>query len=116
MRTNRILIKETQLPVIKKFIQESNLYDRNVKVILKDLMTNYEPAVEKKEYNNEFFEELRINKKINNEIISPADLLSYFKHKYNGLGTEFLTLVISDWYFNRVTDDLKLSKNVSLNK
>lgn len=111
-----ILITETQLAKIKFFILENEVYANNIKIILKDLVHNYEPVVDAKYNGIEYFDQLNINKKVDNKRISPKDLLDYFIYAYPNYNPEFIKTVISDWYFDKLTDDLTLSKNVPIFK
>ena len=116
MKRRKLLINENQLLKIKFFILENEVYKSNIKNIIRNLVKNYEPVINPERKGVEFYDELKINKKIDNTIISPGELLTYFMFNYPNYNPEFIKTVITDWYFDRIDDDFNLSSNVSIYK
>ena len=111
----KIIITEAQLGKLKQSIQEGEAFTRMVERIKKDLDKNYEPMLGVVREGGEYSEQPMIKIKIDGESITPKALFDYLKYKYK-MGDDFTKQVIKDWVFGKITDDNRLSKNVTLNE
>ena len=109
----RIIITESQLKMLKNRINE-NTHFRIVKRMKEELDKNYTPVEKFVREGGEYFDKKMIMVKVDEELITPKDLYEYLKNKYK-VGDEFTKQVIRDWVDKKITDDYRLSKNVSLN-
>lgn len=114
MKRNKLLINESQYYKIKFFILENEVYASSVKNIVRNLVKNYEPVIDPEQKGIEYFDTMKINKKISGEMISPSDLLTYLKFSYPNYNPEFIKQVINDWFYGKIDGDFNLSKNVSI--
>lgn len=114
MKKTTIIIKESQYNSLTKQLVESQLYTKHIKIILGDLVDNYEPVISAVSDGIEYKNVNRVKKKIDDSEMSPKQLLDYFLIKYNGLNEEFIKQIIIDWYNGDVSDNLTLTKNVSI--
>lgn len=114
MKIKKLIITESQYNrIIKSFINESD-YHVILDNVIDDLNKNYESVTAVIKDYHDYNEESRIKVKVDNSVISPKDLLEYFKYKYHGVcGENFLKQVIDDWYHGRVKNGM-LSKNITL--
>lgn len=115
MKKNIVIIKESQYKTLQKRLAESQMYTKNVKLILNDLVNNYEPIITPVGNGSEFTNEKRIKKKIDGSEINPAQLFDYYRGKFLGVSDEFIQQVIKDWFNGDIGDDLTLSRNVPIN-
>jgi hypothetical protein len=109
----KIVITERQYSKLTKFLNE-NAHSAMVKRMKEDLDINYNAVDKFVREGGEYFEKPMIEIKADGEIISPKSLYEYMKYKYN-MGDDFTKQVIKDWVFGKITDDYRLSKNVSMN-
>jgi hypothetical protein len=109
----RIKITETQLSRLSILLAESNAHSSIVKQIKTELDANYEPVDKFVRKGGEYFNEAMIMVKVDEELITPKSLFEYMKTKY-GVNDEFIKQVIRDWVDNKITDDYRLSKNISM--
>lgn len=109
----RIIIHESQLGVLKRFITEDTAHARIVKMMKEELDKNYQPIEKFVREGGEYFEEAMIMVKADEEVISPKSLYEYMKSKYK-VGDDFTKQVIRDWVDGKITDDYRLSKNVPM--
>lgn len=114
MRRNIILINESQYDMLKKHINESQVFTKMVKVIITELLKNYEPIVVNELDGMDYKSKLKVKKKVDGEEISLKALLGYLGTKYSGVSKEFLRQVITDWINGDIGEDFSLTKNVSL--
>lgn len=115
MKKNIVLIKESQYKTLQKHLAESQVYSRNVNVILSDLVRNYEPLITADNNGFEFNNQKQIKKKVDGSVINPAQLLDYYSSKFPDFNIDFIKQIISDWYNGKFGDDLSLSRNVPIN-
>lgn len=92
---------------------ENSAHSVMVKQMKEELDSNYEPVAKFVREGGEYFEKPMITVKADNEVITPKSLYEYMKYKYK-VNDKFIKQVISDWMFNKITDNYGLSKNVSL--
>lgn len=92
---------------------ENSAHSLMVKQMKEELDSNYEPVAKFVREGGEYFEKPMITVKADNEVITPKSLYEYMKYKYK-VNDDFIKQVISDWMFNKITDNYGLSKNVSL--
>lgn len=109
----RLIITEGQLKTITEFLVESSSYSIVVKEIEKDLNSNYRKAIETYREGNEYKQRQVFEITIDGQLISPENLLEYFKLKYPSYGVKFLKQVIQDWCDGNINDGM-LSKNIGL--
>ena len=82
--------------------------------LLSDLTMNYEKVNAMVKDYHDYKNQQMIKVLADNSVITPKNLLEYFKVKYHGLcGEHFIKQVIDDWYFDRVKDGM-LSKNITV--
>ena len=108
----KLIITEKQYNVIKKLLSESNDYQIIVNSVIEDLNKNYVRAVETYLDGNEYKKRKCFEVVADGRIITPEELFSYFKSKYN-FGDNFLKQVITDWCDYKVVDGA-LCKNIGL--
>ena len=108
----KLIITEKQYERIKNMLSESNDYQIIVNSIVEDLNNNYVRAVETYLDGNEYKKRKVFEVVVDERIITPEELLEYFKDKYK-LGENFLKQVITDWCDYKIVDGA-LSKNVGL--
>lgn len=108
----KLIITEKQYKVIKKLLSESNDYQVIVNTIVEDLNNNYVRAIETYLDGNEYKKRKCFEVVTDGRIVTPEELLEYFKGKYS-FGENFLKQVITDWCDYKVVDGA-LSKNVGL--
>ena len=108
----KLIITEKQYKTIKNMLSESNDYQIIVNSIVEDLNNNYVRAVETYLDGNEYKKRKVFEVVVDERIITPEELLEYFKDKYK-LGENFLKQVITDWCDYKIVDGA-LSKNVGL--
>ena len=108
----KLIITESQLARLEKRINES-AHSSLVKKMKEELDMNYEPIAKFVREGGEYHEQPMIQVKADGEAISPKDLYEYMKYKYK-VSEAFTQQVIRDWVDNKITDDYRLSKNISL--
>jgi hypothetical protein len=111
----KVIITETQLKTLKKFIHESSVHSDIVKEMVLELNANYTPTENYVKGGGEYSTKKMVKVNIDDELISPKALFDYFKFKYN-MGSEFTKQVITDWINGKINDEYSLSKNVTLNE
>jgi hypothetical protein len=109
----KIIITESQMNRLSVNLVEDSAHSVMVKQMKEELDSNYEPVAKFVREGGEYFEKPMITVKADNEVITPKSLYEYMKYKYK-VNDEFIKQVISDWMFNKITDNYGLSKNVSL--
>ena len=109
----KLIITESQLERLKQSINENNVHSRIVKRMKEELDANYAPIAKFVREGGEYSEQPMIEVKVDGEVISPKDLYEYMKYKHK-MGESFTQQVIKDWVDGKITDDYRLSKNVSL--
>lgn len=113
MKKNLFLINENQYGSLRKHLVESQIYTKNVKLVLDYLVENYEPAVASVQYGDIYQNEKRIKKRIDETEMSPRELFVNVCAKFPKISKDFLKQVILDWYNGTIGNDLSLSRNVS---
>jgi len=108
----KLIITEKQYNSIKRRLSESNDYQAIVNGIVEDLNNNYVRAIETYLDGGEYKKRKAFEVEVDGRIITPEELLEYFKTKYK-FGENFLKQVITDWCDYKVVDGV-LSKNVGL--
>lgn len=106
---SRLIISERQLLMLETTLKENADHDIILNNILDDINSNYEMTNSTYRQGGEYFNKPMIKIKIDGEMITPKDLLSYLKYKYK-VSDAFLKQVILDW----VNGNDKLTKNISL--
>jgi len=115
MPKNKIIITESQLKLITNLIKEdSNITKTLVKDVVNYLKKYYEPSFGTYEKGGEYHNEITIVNKIDNQHISPKNLLRHLISKFK-LGPDFLGQVIRDWYDGKLDTEFLLSQNISPN-
>lgn len=109
----KLIITESQLIRLENAINESAVHSNMVKRMKTELDANYEPVEKFVREGGEYFEKPMIMVKADEELITPKSLYEYMKSKYK-TNNEFTKQVIRDWVDGKITDDFRLSKNVSL--
>lgn len=111
----KLIITEAQALRISAILKENKTdYDIFLPKILKDINLNYEPINGVYRKGGEYFEKPMIKVKVDNEEITPKDLLFYLKNKHK-VSDKFLKQVILDWINDDIKDN-KLTKNVSIHE
>jgi len=110
----KLIITEGQLERLKTNLKEGSIHSNIIKQMKEDLDTNYEPVEKFVREEGEYFEKPMIMIKVDQEVITPKSLYEYFKDKYK-MGEEFTKQVIRDWMYGNITDDYRLSKNITMN-
>ena len=108
----KLIITESQLARLEKNINEG-AHSTLVKRMKEELDKNYEPIAKFVREGGEYREQPMIQVKADGEAITAKDLYEYMKYKYK-VGEAFTQQVIRDWVDKKITDDYRLSKNVSL--
>ena len=108
----KIIITESQLSKLNYFIMESTRHELAVKEVSEELSKNYRKALETYRDANEYKQRKVFEIRYDGQLISPENLLKYFKLKYN-YGDKFLEQIITDWCDDNIKDG-RLSKNVGL--
>lgn len=109
----KLIITEGQLKAITELLVEDTGHSIIVKKIEEELNNNYRKAIETYRDVNEYKQRKVFEIIIDGELISPENLLEYFKLKYPSYGVKFLKQVIQDWCDDKINDGM-LSKNVGL--
>lgn len=115
MKTKLIITEEQALKLSSLIKENKSDYDVFLPKIIEDLDKNYEPEMGVYRQGGEYFEKPMIKIKVDNEQITPKDLLLYLKNKHKHLSEEFLKQLILDWINGDIKDN-RLSKNVALNE
>lgn len=108
----KLIITESQLKTITKFLTEDTSHSSIVKEIETDLNKNYRKAIETYRDGNEYKQRKVFEIIFDGNLISPEKLLEYFKLKYP-YGVGFLKQVIQDWCDGNINNGV-LSKNIGL--
>lgn len=109
----KLIITESQLVRLKRAINENVVHSNMVKRMKEELDMNYAPVEKFVREGGEYFEKPMIMIKADEEVITPKSLCEYLKSKYK-TGDDFTQQVIRDWVDGKITDDYRLSKNVTL--
>lgn len=109
----KLIITESQLRTITKLLSESTDHSIIVKTIENDLNKNYRKAIETYRDGNEYKQRKVFEIIIDGQLISPGNLLEYFKLKYPSYGVGFLKQVIKDWCDGKINNGM-LSKNIGV--
>lgn len=109
----KLIITEGQLERLTTILKEASIHSNIIKQIKEDLDMNYEPVDKFVREGGEYFEKPMIMVKADKEVITPKSLYEYLKYKYK-IGEEFTKQVIRDWISGSITDDYRLSKNISM--
>jgi hypothetical protein len=109
----KLIITEGQLERLRTNLKEGTIHSNIVKQMKEELDMNYEPVEKFVREGGEYFEKPMIMVKADQEVITPKSLYEYLKYKYN-MGEEFTKQVIRDWMYGKITDDYRLSKNISM--
>ncbi len=110
----KLIITENQLKILSNLILEETNHSNIVKMIEKDLESNYRKAIETYRDGNDYSQRKCFEIIFDGQLISPEKLLEYFKLKYN-YGVEFLKQVVNDWCDGKINNGM-LSKNVEIYK
>lgn len=108
----KLIITESQLKTITEFLTENTDHSSIVMMIEKDLDKNYRKAIETYRDGNEYNQRKVFEIVFDGQLISPENLLEYFKLKYP-YGVGFLKQVIKDWCDGKINNGI-LSKNIGL--
>lgn len=109
----RLIITEQQLENLKIRLVESTNHSLLVKEMKTFLDNNYESSQHFVREGGEFFDQVMIKVKIDEELITPKALLEYMSYKFKNINPEFTKQVIRDWVSGKINDDYMLSKNVN---
>lgn len=109
----KLIITEAQLKRLEQMLEENTAHSSLVKQMKSELDKNYEPIEKYVREGGEYFEKPMVKVKADDECISPKSLFEYLKFKYK-VNDEFTKQVIRDWMFGNITDDFRLSKNISM--
>ena len=109
----KLIITEGQLERLRVIISENLAHSNMVKRMKEDLDKNYQPIEKFVREGGEYETKPMIMINADEEAITPKDLYEYLKHKYK-VGEEFTKQVIRDWVDGKITDDFRLTKNISL--
>ncbi len=108
----KLIITETQLKNLKFKINET-AHSSMVKKIKEELDANYQPITKFIRQGGDYKNQPMLEVKVDGEAITPEALFKYLNSKYI-VGEDFIQQVIKDWVDGKITDDYRLSKNVSL--
>jgi len=111
----KLIITETQYGRIENLLVESTKHSKLVKEIKDFLDANYSPSDNFTRKGGEYFTEPMFEVTVDEELISPKSLYEYVNYKFDTVGESFIKQVIRDWVDGKITNDYKLSKNVSIN-
>tara|TARA_R110000772_G_scaffold17946_1_gene49754 strand:+ start:9034 stop:9366 length:333 start_codon:yes stop_codon:yes gene_type:complete len=106
----KLIISEEQYKALDQVVNESAHTDK-VGEIVADLNKNYKKALETYRAGNEYKQRKVFEIIADGELISPKDLLTYLKEKYNS-SDDFLKQLLNDWCDGAIKDD-SLSKSVT---
>lgn len=109
----KIIITESQLKTLKQNIFEVNAHSHMVKTLKEFLDEYYERVDTFVREGGEYFNEIMIKNKIDEELMSAKSLFEYMKYKFD-VNEEFIKQVIRDWVSGTINDDYQLTKNVPL--
>lgn len=84
--------------VIKNHISETVANVRLRNQVYEFLKADYEPSSGVEELANEFYPKALIKKKINGDVITPASLFKYMKHKFKNVDSSILKDCLEGWY------------------
>ena len=108
----KLIITETQLKKLTLKLNET-AHSAMVKKIKEELDANYQPIMKFVRQGGDYRNQPMLEIKLDGEAITPEALFKYLNRKYI-VSEEFLQQVIRDWVDGKITDDYRLSKNVSL--
>lgn len=109
----RLIISESQMERLTKVISENHAHTSLVKQMKGELDKNYLPIEKFVREGGEYFEKPMIMIKADEEVITPKSLFEYFKSKYK-VNDDFIKQVIQDWVGGKISDDYRLTKNVTM--
>jgi hypothetical protein len=96
--SKKLIITERQFRAIKKHIDENVANVRLRNQIHEFLESDYEASGGVEEIANEFYPKALIKKKINGEVITPAALYKYMKHKFMAVDETILKDCLEGWF------------------
>tara|TARA_R110000796_G_scaffold58413_5_gene134934 strand:- start:30758 stop:31093 length:336 start_codon:yes stop_codon:yes gene_type:complete len=96
--SKKLIITEHQFTVINNHINETVANVRLRNQIYDFLSADYEPSGGVEKLANEFYPTALIKKKIDGEVITPAALFKYMKHKFKNVDTSILKDCLEGWY------------------
>ena len=108
----KLIITESQLERLKQSINENSVHSRIVKRMKEELDANYAPISKVVREGGDYSQQPMIEVKVDGEAISVKDLYEYMRYKYK-VSKPFTQQVIKDWVDGKITDDYRLSKNIS---
>lgn len=112
----KLIITENQLLLINNILKEdSNHTITMVKMVADYLSKYYSKSSGTYKDNGTYHNTPMLTNKIDDELISPKNLLRHLKEKFK-LSPEFLGQVLRDWYDGKLDNGFLLSQNVSPNK
>tara|TARA_R110000851_G_scaffold142800_2_gene281534 strand:+ start:2607 stop:2948 length:342 start_codon:yes stop_codon:yes gene_type:complete len=109
---HKLIISESQYNRLNNFLFENTRYSAMVTTITDDLNKNYNKVIETYRENQEYKQRAGFEIMVDGQVISPKNLLEYFKKKY-AVGEGFLKQLLEDWCDNKIKDGF-LSKNIGL--
>jgi len=109
----KLIITESQLKSITKFLVENTDHSSIVKMLETDLNKNYRKAIETYRDGNQYKQRKVFEIIFDGNLITPDKLLKYFKLKHPSYGVGFLKQVIQDWCDDKINNGV-LSKNIGL--
>jgi hypothetical protein len=110
----RILITENQKSrLINAILSESSDYAIIVKEIVDFVDLNYRTDIGTYRKGGEYFEKPIIIVNVDDEMITPKDLLLYLGYKFKLINKDLLKQIMLDW-INGDIRDYNLTKNISL--
>lgn len=113
---NRLIITESQLSRLKIALNEATIQSTLVKSMKTELDRNYEPILKYVRKGGEYFEKPMIRIKADDEAITGKEAMDYlkFKLKYTDNLDPLIKQTIIDWVDDEITDDYRLSKNITI--
>jgi len=106
----KLIISEEQYKALEQVVNESVHTDKVGKIVA-DLDKNYKKALETYRVGNEYKQRKVFEIIVDGELISPKDLLTYLKEKYDS-SEDFLKQLLNDWCDGTIKDG-SLSKSVT---
>jgi hypothetical protein len=110
MSKTKLIINERQLALITKVIKE-DVNGNVIKQVANYLDTYYDSSFGTHEAAGEYHNTPMIKNKVDDELITPKNLLKHLIVKFN-LDPDFLTQIIRDWWDGQLDGDFMLSKNI----
>lgn len=114
---SKIKITERQLSLLTSLIKEDSINNEIlVKQVSEYLTKYYKPTVGRFKKSGSYNDTPMFINKIDDEIISPENLLRHLKEKFTAIAPEYLSQIVRDWYDGKLNNDFLLSKNLSPNQ